>query len=171
MEKVRPVKRFAAILHADAESLKDCLKALEAAFGSVDYESAPLPFDVTGYYAAEMGPTLFRTLISFREPAHPEMLARDKRAAIAIEDSLKTAGGNRRVNIDSGYLDPDKVVLASTKKGPYKIYMADGIWADLTLHYEKGRFLPFPWSFADFKDGRYEKALLSIRERYKKAKA
>ena len=43
----------------------------------------------------------------------------------------------------------------------------DGIYADLTLRYEKGNYFPFPWSFPDFKEGHYNKMLLRIRELYK----
>jgi len=45
--------------------------------------------------------------------------------------------------------------------------MAQGIYADLTLYYEKGSFHPYPWSFPDFKSGQYNKPFLRIRELYK----
>jgi len=167
MEKILPVKLFAAVLFREPVALDSCCEALARAFGRVDYQSPASPFNVTDYYEKEMGTPLSRTLISFENHVQPSALPDIKLKSVAIEESL-CRGGKRTVNIDTGYLDFDKVVLASTKKGPYKICMEKGIWADMTLHYEKGTFLPFAWTFADFRDGRYNPYLLRIRELYKK---
>jgi len=93
-----------------------------------------------------------------------------------MEDALaiKPPGGceppggfYRKVNLDPGYLDYDKFVLASAKYNGQKIYLDCGIWADLTLHYEKGKFDPYPWSFPDFKSRMYDGAFLEMRRLYK----
>jgi hypothetical protein len=164
----RPVKIFAAVLFKDENALQKALPGLAAFLGEVDYQGKSVPFDVTGYYEKEMGAPLFRRIVSFEILTDPARLPEIKNQCAEIEKSLAAAPGGRTVNIDAGYLDFDKAVLASTKQGPYKVYMRDGIWADMTLHYEKGRYTPFAWSFADFRDGRYEKDFLRIREIYKK---
>ena len=168
MHEVYPVRFFAAVLYSSKQDFELCLQKLVSEFGPADYISPEAVFDVTDYYKKEMGAPLYRVMVSFEKSISPSLLPDIKLTSIAIEDSLKKPAG-RTVNIDSGYMDYDKVVLASTKSGPYKIYMDKGIWADMTLHYEKGTFLPFPWTFADFKDGRYNKYLLHIRELYKKS--
>ena len=168
MDEVYPVKLFAAILFSSAEDLKAGIARLEASFGPTDYISPETPFDVTDYYAEELGTPIYRALVSFQNAVMPSFLPDIKLKTISIEDAMRKEN-KRTINVDSGYMDFDKVVLASTKKGPYKIYMSRGIWADMTLHYEKGNFLPFAWTFADFKDGRYNKYLLRIRELFKKA--
>ena len=165
---VLPVKVFAAVLFSDEEALSKALLELEAALGNADYRGKSIPFDVTDYYEKEMSAPLFRKVISFTNLMDPSRLPELKNKCIEIEKTHLNASGGRAVNIDAGYLDFDKVVLASTKQGPYKIYMTGCIWADLTLHYEKGHYTPFAWSFADFKDGRYERDFLRIREIYKK---
>jgi hypothetical protein len=168
MDKIQPVKLFAAVLFRDSVPPDDCYGELIKVFGQIDYYSPAAPFDVTDYYQKEMGAPLSRILVSFERLAAPAGLPDIKLKSVAVEELLRLHG-NRTVNIDTGYLDFDKVVLASTKKGPYKVCMDKGIWADMTLHYEKGAFHPFPWTFADFKDNRYNPYLLRIRELYKKA--
>jgi hypothetical protein len=97
---------------------------------------------------------------------HPKELARIKIETNGIEDLLSVKH-NRKVNLDPGIMDYDKVVLASAKYNGQKIYLDHGIWADLTLHFEKNRFDPYPWSFPDFKKGLYNDVFLKIRQKYK----
>ncbi len=160
------VKAFAAVLYADAAALEEALPRLAAAFSPLEQRGAPHPFDQTDYYAVEMGAGLQRVLVSFARLEPPGWLVEAKRAAIVIEDALRVAG-RRRVNVDVGYLDLGKVVLASSKGRPSKLYLAHGIWADLTLTYAQGRYQPLPWSFPDFRSGRYDAELLALRTRYK----
>ncbi|GBD36600.1 hypothetical protein HRbin36_01725 [bacterium HR36] len=160
-----PVKYFAAILWADLLALQKAVLLLEDKLGPVDYVGADYPFDVSNYYEAEMGPNLRRRLVSFKACDLPDKLAEYKIMTTALEVCLAKEG-NRLVNVDIGYLDDNKIVLASCKKAGQKIYLAEGIWADLIARYKQGRYQPFEWSFPDFKDGRYDEDLLKIRAIY-----
>jgi hypothetical protein len=113
-----------------------------------------------------MGGGLVRTLVSFTALMPASHLPGLKHAAAAIEAHLATAG-HRRYNLDVGYLDLGKLVLASFKARGDKLYLCDGVWADVTLRFAKGGFEPLPWSFPDFRDGRYHGELRAIRERLK----
>jgi len=161
-----PVKILCAILYAHEEVLPEAEAFLERSFGLIDFRSAHWPFDATDYYARELGSPLWRTFVSFQELRPPEELARWKQLTNTLEDELGS-GDRRRVNLDVGYLDYDKLVLASAKYNGQKIAVGHGIYADPTLHYEKGAFFPYPWAFPDFRDGRYDEALLEIRRIYK----
>lgn len=94
-------------------------------------------------------------------PPEPPTRTSDKRP------NLPEVVPHRKVNFDPGYMDYDKFVLASAKYNGQKVYLDLGIWADLTLHYEKGRFDPYPWSFPDFKSGLYQEVFMEIRARFK----
>lgn len=166
-QTVKPVKLVVATLFVDEARLQAAQQELTKAFGAIDYTSAHFPFAATNYYYAEMGAPLSRVFYSFAQLVSPEELAAIKLRTNEIERAL-AINDKRTVNLDPGYLDADKFVLASAKPHGYKIYLRDGIWADLTLHYEKGRFTALPWSFPDFKSGEYEKAFLRVREIYKK---
>ena len=161
-----PVNLFVGILYSDRALLQEGVARLEALYGPADYRSPDFPFDLTDYYVPEMGSPIVRLFVSFRRLIDPSALAGIKIETNAIEDGL-AVHDQRKVNLDCGYMDYDKVVLASAKYNGQKIYLDRGIWADLTLRFEKGRFVPFPWSFPDFKSGRYDRVFLDIRQRYR----
>jgi hypothetical protein len=140
--------------------------ALAETFGPIDYRGPLLPFEDGGYYAPEMGAPLYRGFASFRGLSDPGDLVRWKLAARELE--AKWAHDDKRTrNLDIGYLDPDKLVLASFKQGPRKIYLGEGVWADMVLGYSNGAFDPTPWTFPDFRSGYYNSSLGVIREKLK----
>ncbi len=159
-------KRLMFILTPDRTWDGAWLSELEPVFGTIDFRGPLLPFEVTDYYAPEFGSGLHRGLVSFRGLGDPAQLPAWKRAASELE-TQGARGGKRSRNLDIGYMDPDKVVLGSFKRGPCKLYLGDGVFGDLSLKYAKGAFTPFPWAFSDLRDGRYAKALMSIREKMK----
>jgi hypothetical protein len=139
---------------------------LEKAFGAIDYRGPFFPFEDGGYYAPEMGAPLHRGLLSFRGLSDPAELAAWKTESRSLEETWSLAGRRTR-NLDIGYLDPDKLVLGSFKQGPRKIYVGRGVWADMVLGYSNGDFVPTPWTFPDFRSGRYNSSLGIIREKLK----
>ncbi len=161
-----PVKMFFGVLYSDEAKFQDALNAIEHRYGSIDYRSEGFPFDKTDYYAPEMGVSIIRLFVSLERLIEPHEIARIKLESNSIEDEL-SVDGLRKVNLDPGYLDYDKVVLASAKYNGDKIYLDRGIWADLTLRFKHGEFEPYPWSFPDFKTGLYDAVFVQIRNRYK----
>ncbi|MBN2288719.1 MAG: DUF4416 family protein [Candidatus Glassbacteria bacterium] len=168
--RVEPVKLFAAVLYSDEPLLGQARKSLSEVFGPEDYAGAPVPFDHTGFYLEEMGGPLYRVFISYARLVHPQYLVAAKHEASRVELELAAPGPRRRVNIDPGVLDYLKLVLASFKYQPHKIYLDRGVWADLALYYRKGDWAGFEWTFPDFKTGRYDRPLLEIRSLYKRAR-
>jgi hypothetical protein len=163
----KPVKLILATLDGDEAVAAQARTLLCTAFGEIDFASARFPFVVTDYYTREMGEPLYRRFYAFTELIAPETLPAIKLRTHALENEMAVAE-KRLVNLDPGYLDTDKFVLASAKYHGNKIYLGQGIWADMTLHYEKGKFTALPWSFPDFRSGLYEQTFLRMREIYKK---
>ncbi len=162
---VEPVKLIVALLWSDRTALAESLEYLEARWGKMDHTGQDHPFEVTNYYEEEMGCDIRRRLISFENLVPPESIREAKLVCNEIEDSLAGATG-RRVNLDIGYLDHSKVVLASVKYAGQKIHLGNGIYADMILRYREGRYRPFEWTFPDFRDGRYDPELNAIRQIY-----
>lgn len=160
-----PVKMLVAVLWADAETLRAAVGELQAVWGEIDFVGADRAFDRTDYYLQEMGADLRRRLVTFAALVPPESLRTAKLCCNEIEDRL-SSGGRRQVNLDVGYLDHHKIVLASVKCAGQKIHLGDGVYADLVARYKHGRYQPFEWTFPDFRDGRYDDELSRIRKIY-----
>lgn len=165
VEAVEPVKLLLALLWVDTRSRDAALEQLEIRWGAMDFSGGDHPFDVTDYYEAEMGPSLQKRLVSFSRMIPPESLPEVKLACNRIEEKLARRG-RRRVNLDAGYLDHSKVVLASMKFAGQKIHLGRGVYADLMSRYRSGRYRPLEWAFPDFRDGRYDRDLARIRDLY-----
>ena len=164
-EPVTPVKLLIAILWSSGESLERALIGIQQQWGEIDFHGSDIPFQLTDYYEAEMGRNLQRRLITCHPLVPPESIRPFKLAGNQLEDELADSRG-RTVNLDIGYLDHNKLVLASCKYAGQKIHLGDGIYADLIARYQAGRYQPFDWTFPDFKDGRYDSDLQVIRQRY-----
>ena len=160
-----PVQLFIGMLAPSDRVLPRVKETLAHCFGPIDLESRAFPFDVSDYYEPEMGPGLRRWFVAFERLIPPEGIVAVKLETQRIEDEYRRRG-RRRVNLDPGYMDLYKIVLASAKfQGP-KICLGHGIYADPTLYYDKG-WRDFPWGFPDFRDGRYDSVLSDIRRLYK----
>ena len=169
MENIeRRVKLFTAILFNSESLLNEGCKLLEEHFGEIDFRGRAHNFDKTNYYEREMGTDLKRCFISFEKLILPEQLPQIRLTTGEIEREL-SQNELRRLNIDPGYIDYMKVILASCKYGPHKIYLDHGVYADLTLIYSKGKYNTFPWSFPDFQNLEYHKELIKIREKFKQS--
>ncbi|MFQ5651773.1 MAG: DUF4416 family protein [bacterium] len=162
-----PVKLFIGALYSNADLLAKAVQHLSEEFGEIDYQSPEFEFTISEYYKEEMGWPIFRKFFSLENLINPKELARIKIHTNEIEDRL-AVDNKRKVNLDPGYLDYNKVVLASAKYNAQKIYLDFGIYADPTLCYEKGHFTPYPFAFPDFKSDAYKSTFLHIRALYKR---
>ncbi len=133
---------------------QQCLERLAAEFGPIDHQSVVEPFTFTDYYNDEMGDSLYRQYLSSERLITVADLPALKHRTneLEVEMSRLDAGRRRRqVNIDPGYLTQAKLVLATTKDYTHRLYIGDGIFAEVTLCYQRpAGFQPFPWSYPDY---------------------
>jgi len=160
-------KLMAGIIYANEGVYNAVKAALEAEYGSVDYESEELDFSHTDYYSDEMGQGLKRRFISFAVLVPPGRLSEIKLFANYIEDKTARAEGGRQVNIDPGLVSQSRLVLASAKNFSHRIYLKDGIFAEVTLIYRvKKGFTPLEWTFPEYASQRCREIMGEIREIY-----
>ena len=162
----KPVKLFFAVLFKPEKDPENFLPYLERVFSHIDHKSDIFSFDHTDYYTEEMGSSLKRILLSFEKLIQPESLAEIKHLTRVMENHFRV-DGKRTLNLDPGYVDYDKIILASAKYGRQKIALENGIYADPTLEFTKHKFSAYPWTFPDFSTELYYKDLLTIRNIYK----
>ena len=149
------VKLFCGLLYRDMNILHEATNQMVRAFGPIDHESDIFPFDHTEYYKSEMGDGLIRKFISFEEMVPPNKLSAVKCKTIDIEKKLSDQveeDYNRTINIDPGYLELGKLILASTKNYSHRIYLDKGIYAEITLQYENKKFKFLRWTYPDYYD-------------------
>jgi len=153
-----PVKLFIGMISNQTALFDEVRPPLVARFGPTDLESPVYPWTHTAYYEKELGPDLKRRFLFFKQPVPSDALPEIKRFTNELEQRwIRTAGqGNfRRINLDPGYLAPSKIVLATTKDYAHRIYLRDGIYAEVTLVYQGKSFLPLPHTYPDFRSEEY----------------
>ena len=165
----QPVKLLIALLAAEPPMLASAATQLQQDYGAVDLESDVFPWNTTEYYRAEMGNNLLRRFLTFEPLISPEELVRIKLETNAHELTLSSAAtpsAPRRVNLDPGYIDATKLVLASTKDQAHRLYLSQGIYAEVTLLYHHKAFHPFLYTYEDYRWPETHAFLRQARKRY-----
>jgi len=144
-----PARLLFSVIYREEEDFEKALRRIAGRMGEVACTSEPFPFDRTEYYNREMGTPLVRRFVVTNDPVSRDVLATVKLLAETIEQEL-SVGGKRTVNIDPGLLAEENVVLATGKNYSHRIYLRDGVFADLTLVFEKGEYRPLPWTYPDY---------------------
>jgi len=180
------VKLIIGFIFKEEGILSKAESILKRLFGKIDFESQTLAFTHTNYYEAEFGKNLKRKFISFQNLIPPQNLPKIKITTNTIEKKLSKKG-LRSINIDPGYLDMAKLILASTKDYKHRIYLDKGIYAETTLFYQNKSFAPleipkhsegktrfltgftsWEWTYPDYKTADYIRVFNQIREIYAK---
>jgi hypothetical protein len=166
----KPVKLFVALLSNDPALFVLSVSQLQSFYGPVDLESEIFPWNMTEYYREEMGDNLLRKFVTFEGLIAPDALASIKLVTNALEISLSSGDSPtspRHVNIDPGYVDATKLVLASAKDHAHRLYLAHGIYAEVTLLYYHGEFHPFVYTYPDYQWPKTQAFLRRVQKQYR----
>ncbi len=135
------------------EALRWAQERLEQIHGPLAFCSVPFEFEQTRYYEASMGTELRRLFFVFNDLVESDCLPFCKRQSNAIEEELAESGRfaeERPLNLDPGILQLGKFLLATTKDQAHRIYLYDGIFAEVTLRFQDGEFHPWPWTYPSY---------------------
>lgn len=158
---------FLALLFASREIITAALPALKKRFGDVLIESPDSAWSHSHYYDQEIGTPVIRRFIFFRSLFDASTLPDIKLETNALE-CIFSENGNRRINIDPGYITSSKVVLASAKDYSHRLYLGKGIYGEVALYFQGNRFNPMPYTYQDYKDQKGLDMFISARKELKK---
>ena len=78
-------------------------------------------------------------------------------------NSIEYKTNKRIINLDPGYLNKQKLILATTKERPHRIYLKNGIYADLTYLFKKNDCIILRNTFPDFREKFVQEFFIKIK--------
>jgi hypothetical protein len=156
-----PVLLVVAAFSRHEDALRWAEEKVTVQFGPIARTSPDFDFHQTRYYESTMGPGLRKRFLIFRDLIPPDRLADIKVRTNHLEQELAQAARfaeSRPLNLDPGILSLGKFMLATTKDQAHRIYLRDGIYAEVTLQFQLHAYRPNPWTYADYR----EQALLDF---------
>jgi len=170
----KPAKLIISMITSDKYLFSLCKEVLIKKFGEVDIESNTQPFNFTDYYEEEFGENLMQKLFSFYTLVRQDELAEIKIITNDLENNnidknikKNITHHKRKINLDPGYITLNKYILASTKNGPSRIYLKQGIYAEITLRFINKSFVTCEYTYPNYKTNEYVNFLNSVRLKYK----
>lgn len=133
----------------DLDQMKQMLgtQLPQALFWNTDLKPGP------EYYSFEMGDShsLKRLFALSLVTVEREHLIHSKHQAFALEEATK-CGSSRVMNCDPGLLCLEQVLLSTYKPYSHRIYLAQGVFAELCLQFLGSGYTPLPWTYPDYRD-------------------
>ena len=168
IRRQRPVLLIAAVSSRHESAIDSWTREIASqSWGNIALESEMFDFEETRFYAASMGENLKKKIFAFADLIDPAQIADTKILSnqweidFAHENQLPE---KRPLNIDPGYVTEAKLVLATTKDRDHRIYLRDGIFAEVTLHFTQGSWQTFRWTYPDYQRRDYHQFLANCRD-------
>ena len=160
-------KLIIGVIYSDKEIFDSAMKQVIEKFGPVDMVSEEFSFskEFSNYYDDELGGEGIRRIYSFENLVDASEQAEIKEWTNELE--LKLAiDNNRKINLDPGFINHGRLMLATTKKAGFRIPLKRGIYTELTLFWAKGAWHKLPWSYRDYQSELVQKFITKVRAKY-----
>ena len=160
-------KLIIGVIYHDPEILQAALDILVKDFGEIEAVSEEFSFsgEFSTYYDDEIGGEGLRRIYSFKNTVDASLQAEIKERTNEIE-AMFSENGNRKINLDPGFINHGRLMLATTKNAGFRIPLKRGIYTELTLFYARGGWHKFPWSYRDYQSERVQRFLTEVRKSY-----
>jgi hypothetical protein len=166
----KPVLLIVAAFSRNESALSWAFRKLQEKYGPVGLASTPFDFVQTKYYEATMGANLKKGFWCFENLVDPVVLPDVKLFTNSLETELSQSSQYpepRPLNLDPALLSLGKFILATTKDQAHRIYLRDGIFAEVTLRFQASSFVPWDWTYADYRQEVVLNFLKEAREYYR----
>ena len=163
----RPVMLIAAVISRFEEAFDWTRNETTSDWGKIEIESPRFDFVETGFYAETMGEDLKKQFFAYSQLIDPAKIAAAKVAANAWERKFAATSDwpvARPLNIDPGYITEAKLVLATTKDRDHRIYLQQGIFAEVTLHYHDRQWRGDRWTYPDYQRTDFQEFFTQCRQ-------
>jgi len=163
----RPVLLIAAVFSRHPAALQWARERFATAWRGIALESDCFEHRETTYYEKSMGADLQKQFFAGEQLIDPGQLPELKLQSNRWEEEYRDGqqhGEARPLNIDPGYLTEAKLVLASTKDRDHRLYLSQGIFAEVTLHFARGVWQTRPWTYPDYQRADYHAFFTRCRE-------
>lgn len=153
-----PVLLLTSVITRHAAALAWARQRCETTWGPIALQSPTFAVTETDYYTPTMGPNLGKTFLAFADRYDPGEVAATKHQTNAWEAEYAALGRHaepRPLNLDPGYLTAAKLVLSSTKDHSHRIYVGQGMYAEITLIYRHGTWQTHQFTFPDYRRADY----------------
>ena len=160
-------KLIMGIIYSDKAVFNEVMAILTEKFGEVDLECEEFSFskEFSSYYDGELGGEGIRRIISFKNTVNPDDQADIKTYTNALEARF-SVNGERKINLDPGFINHGRLLLATTKETGFRIPLKDGIYTELTLYFARGKWQKLPWTYRDYQSERVQRFLTKVRKIY-----
>jgi hypothetical protein len=153
IQSPKPVVLLLTVCSRHPSAIEWSVQQGESCFGPVELASDRFDFEQTDYYEKSMGTGLLKQFFAFRQLIDPGSLRKVKIQTNQWEEQYRQQSDwpeLRPLNLDPGYLSEGKLVLASTKNHWHRIYLDEGIYAEVTLRYQGRKWQKLPWTYPDY---------------------
>lgn len=160
-------KLIIGVIYSDNDIFERAMSRVFEKFGPYDMVSEEFSFseEFSGYYDEELGGEGLRRIYSFERLVDASEQAEIKEWTNALELEL-AVDGNRKINLDPGFINHGRLMLATTKKAGFRIPLKRGIYTELTLFWARGAWQKLPWSYRDYQSERVQSFITKVRTKY-----
>lgn len=162
----KPVLLITAVLSRYDDALEWGRTQLVDAWGPIWRASPAFEFTETSFYEAEMGTGLKKQFLAFTDLIDPALAPDHKILTNRLELQYAEQSSHpedRPLNLDPGYISEAKLVLSTTKDRDHRIYLRDGIFAEVTLHYQRSGWAKARWTYPDYQRADFQQFFTDCR--------
>lgn len=160
-------KLIIGVIYHDVAVFNEAIKRLTDEFGEIDFVCEEFSFsgEFSNYYDDELGGEGLRRIYSFKELVEPDRQAEIKKFTNSLESEF-SKDGKRLINLDPGFINHGRLMLATTKEAGFRIPLSDGIYTELTLFWARGGWHKLPWTYRDYQSERVQSFITTVRAEY-----